>query len=208
MVTKTPGRDRDRDKTRQALIDAVATVLASKGFGGLGINALARAAGVDKVLIYRYFGGLQGLLEAFGRSRRFWPSTEELWGDDVEALRALPPGERTAEGLRRFAAALRQRPLTLEIMAWEVVEENELTRLLAGLREELSVRWLVEVLPEAEARGVDLAALVALLAGGMSYLALRSRHVDRYNGVVFDEGGWGRLEDSLSEVCRRMFGDS
>ena len=43
---------RDRGQTQQILIGAVGRVLAKDGFVGLGINTIAREAGVDKVLIY------------------------------------------------------------------------------------------------------------------------------------------------------------
>ncbi|MFO7645107.1 MAG: TetR/AcrR family transcriptional regulator, partial [Desulfosarcina sp.] len=70
-------RPRDREATRELLVDAVGKLLAEKGFTHLGVNAVARQAGVDKVLIYRYFGGLPGLIKAFGQEGDFWPSIEE-----------------------------------------------------------------------------------------------------------------------------------
>ena len=41
-------------------------MLAEAGFAGLGVNGLARRSGSDKQLIYRYFGGIEGVLEALG----------------------------------------------------------------------------------------------------------------------------------------------
>jgi AcrR family transcriptional regulator len=60
--------DRTCDRTRieEAIIAAARAMLVEKGFGGWGVNAIARAAGCDKQLIYRYFGGLDGLAEALG----------------------------------------------------------------------------------------------------------------------------------------------
>ncbi|HRW79035.1 MAG TPA: helix-turn-helix domain-containing protein, partial [Candidatus Sabulitectum sp.] len=57
-------RTRDSEKTREAIMDALERILTREGFTGVGVNALAREAGVDKVLIYRYFGSLEGLLAA------------------------------------------------------------------------------------------------------------------------------------------------
>ena len=59
-------RSRDRAATEEMLVKAAREVLASDGFQGLGINAVARQAGCDKQLIYRYFGGLDGLVDAIG----------------------------------------------------------------------------------------------------------------------------------------------
>ncbi len=44
---------RNRGLTASKIIDAVGHVLARDGFTKIGINAIAREAGVDKVLIYR-----------------------------------------------------------------------------------------------------------------------------------------------------------
>ena len=66
-LTAQAMKTRDREATRARLIAAVGNLLAREGFKGLGVNAVAREAGVDKVLIYRYFGGLPELIVAFGR---------------------------------------------------------------------------------------------------------------------------------------------
>ena len=68
---------RNRPVTERKLIRAVEKLLARGGFGMLGPSAVAREAGVDKMLIYRYFGNLDGLVAAvvqspasFRRSRK------------------------------------------------------------------------------------------------------------------------------------------
>ena len=67
---------RDKDQTKQKILQAVGKLLATGG--GLGVNVIAREAGVDKVLIYRYFGGLPELLRAFMTSGEFWPEFEDV----------------------------------------------------------------------------------------------------------------------------------
>ncbi|MEO7380512.1 MAG: TetR/AcrR family transcriptional regulator [Paracoccaceae bacterium] len=57
---------RNKDETRQRILDAALALAGEEGFAALGINAVARRAGADKQLIYRYFGGLEGLLAAAG----------------------------------------------------------------------------------------------------------------------------------------------
>ncbi len=57
---------RNRDETRQRLLEAALDLMSEEGFAALGINAVARRAGADKQLIYRYFGGLDDLMAAAG----------------------------------------------------------------------------------------------------------------------------------------------
>ena len=134
-VKDKPVVARNREATRVRLIQAVGTLLAREGFTGLGVNAVAREAGVDKVLIYRYFDGLPGLIAAFGREGNFWPSIKELAGGNIEAFGRLPVTEQLSQLGRNFLQAIRTRPLTQEIMAWEMVERNELTVELETIRE-------------------------------------------------------------------------
>ncbi|RYF68569.1 MAG: TetR/AcrR family transcriptional regulator, partial [Cytophagaceae bacterium] len=51
--------------TMERILRAMGDVMAEKGTKKAGINAVAEKAGVNKVLIYRYFGGWNGLLEAY-----------------------------------------------------------------------------------------------------------------------------------------------
>jgi AcrR family transcriptional regulator len=58
---------RNKEDTKSRILQAVGKLLAESGFNSLGINAIAKEAGVDKVLIYRYFTDLPTLLQTFGR---------------------------------------------------------------------------------------------------------------------------------------------
>jgi AcrR family transcriptional regulator len=191
---------RDREATRARLIAAVGNLLARKGFKALGVNAVAREAGVDKVLIYRYFGGLPQLIAAFGQEGDFWPSVSELTGGDPVAFGRLPLDERLRRLTRHFVAGIRRRPLTLEILAWETVERNELTAELEMIRENTHLR-LTEMFFPAGAGGADLQAVLGLVGAGLSYLALRARDVQWYNGVdIQSEDGWRRIEAAVDQI--------
>jgi len=193
---------RNKEETKDRIIDAVGRLLANGGFRKLGVNAVAREAGVDKVLIYRYFGGMPELLRAFGVSGDFWPTFEELTGGDLEGLRKKPIPEAAAAVLHNFARALRSRPLTSEILAWETVERNELTEVLEMVREDSAVRLLEELAPEAKESGVDLAGITGLLGAAIMYLVVRSRHGKVFNAVdIGSEDGWHRLEEAMTAIC-------
>jgi len=195
---------RDADATRQKLIDAVGGVLARKGFRAVGVNAVARAAGVDKVLIYRYFDGLPGLIAAFGRDSDFWPGPSELAGGDLAAFLALPLPDRLSRLARNYLEAILNRPVTQEIMAWELVERNELTVMLEEIREESFMAFFREAVPESPP-GVDTMALAAIVGATVNYLVTRSRHTRWFSGIdLTADAGWDRLMNTLEQVCRAL----
>lgn len=77
---------RNRKLTRDRIRDAALRILQSTGFAGWGVNAIAREAGVDKVLLYRYFGSLDGLLESLYRETVLWPDPTVLPVHSAEAF--------------------------------------------------------------------------------------------------------------------------
>lgn len=196
MARRRTNNTRDRAETERTLVTAVGRVLARDGFASLGVNAIAREAGVDKVLIYRYFGGLPELLSAYAESADFWPLIEEILGGDGSDLLALPPPERASIVLVRLLEALRKRPQTIEILAWEAVQRNALTEALSRKREAWGLAISDRLSPEGDDE--DLLARTALLVAGFQYLLIRSRVFPAYSGVdLASEEGWGRIRRAL-----------
>ncbi|MCP5287305.1 MAG: TetR/AcrR family transcriptional regulator [Burkholderiaceae bacterium] len=195
---------RDRGATEERLLAAVGTVLARDGFGAIGVNAVAREAGVDKVLIYRYFDGLPGLLRAWGRSGRFWPSVDELLAARPGLL-DLPAAQRWSAFFDHFIDALRARPLTLEVMAAEIVERNELTAILEEERE----RWGEQAFamlggPEMADRP-HLRHVTLLLVAGVQHLLLRSRRIRLFGRLdLHRDADWAALKQSIAVLAGQV----
>lgn len=205
---------KNREETEAKLIQAIAEVLAEKGFGKLGVNAVARQAGVDKVLIYRYFDDLNGLMKAYAKSSDFWPSATELLGegDELERLSAMPFADGFSEVFRRYAKAIRSRPLTLEILAWETIERNALTIAMEDVRESMGLE-LMAFLETMNPPNADWQAITNIISGGIHYLAIRSRKVAGFTGIttftgmnIADDTGWDRLIDSIQFLISNIDG--
>ena len=203
---------RDKAITSRRLISAVGSLLAREGFKGVGVNAVAREAGVDKKLIYRYFGGLEGLIAAFGKEGDFWPSILELAGGDLKAFSQLSLDDRLSAFSRNYIRALRERPMTLAIMAWEMVEKNELTRELEAVREQRIMAFFKMFFaaerPRSDYRsesgsesGSDLQAVVMLAGAAISYLLIRSGHIDVYGGIgLRTDEDWERVAAGIDAI--------
>ncbi len=197
-----PTVTRNRKATREKLIKAVGSILSKNGFAGIGINAVAREAGVDKVLIYRYFGGLPQLISAFGCEGNFWPSVEEFAGGDIEKFGQLPLEEKLSQLGINFMKALKKRPITQEIMAWEMIERNELTIELETIRETTMLRFFEMFFP-LSGDDVDLLPVIAIIGAGISYLVTRSRKIKMYSGIdLQSESGIKSLEDAIGLIVK------
>jgi len=198
-------RTRDRAATEERILAAVGEVLARDGFAALGVNAIAKQAGVDKVLIYRYFGGLPELLRTWGASGRFWPRVADLLGDQPQALLDLPLAERYARFFHHFIDELRARPLTLEVLAAEVVERNELTAILEAEREVWGEEAFRVLGGPALAAVPHMRGITLLLVAGVQHLALRSRKIQSFGGVdLRSEDGWESLKRAIDAAAVRL----
>lgn len=203
-----PTQQRDRQATEQALVRAVETILVRDGHTGLGVNAIAREAGVDKVLIYRYFGGLPQLIEAFGKTIDFWPNEEELVGGDLARLRALPPRDRYAEFVRNYVRAIRARPLLREVLVWDTVQKSELTAVLDQIREDTAVGVISALSDGVAERSDDFFAVLAILGAATHYFAMIARNTPVFAGVnLHTEEGWTRIEEGMVHIVERFLTD-
>jgi AcrR family transcriptional regulator len=199
---------RDRQATEKKILRAVGRILADKGFQKFGINAVARQARVDKVLIYRYFGGMPELLRAYAEAGSYWPTIEEVAGGGPGALQGVPLQEAMADLLCNFARAIRKRPVTLEILAWEAIERNELAKVLHKVRKDFT-KSLYDAIAGARGRpSDDMAAIVTMVTAGINYLAVRSRKVGTYGGIdIRSEEGWLQLESAIRAICGRCIAE-
>jgi AcrR family transcriptional regulator len=196
---------RNRSQTEGRLRQAVEDLLVEGGFGALTPSAVARRAGVDKMLIYRYFGDLAGLVRAIAFAPDFFPTFEDLCGNDsVAALLALSVGARAARILDRNARALMDRPVVLELMVWELVERNELTAIMEEARESLGLRLLAELFPDVADKS-RLRAMSAVLSAGVAYLALRRRKIRWFSGVdLKSDDGWKEIVSAIEAMAAAL----
>ncbi|MUL39291.1 TetR/AcrR family transcriptional regulator [Gloeocapsopsis dulcis] len=194
---------RDKEETKARILAAVGKLLAESGFKQLGVNAIAREAGVDKVLIYRYFDGLPSLLQSFGKEGGYWISAKELIGDE-SSVDAETLADWMTYLLLGFLHDLKERPITQEILRWELLEGNELTRELANVRDQLAL----DSLKFLEQKGSfppdkDIPAISAVLVAGVVYLTLRTKVSNSFMGIDFDSStGWRRIEAALESIIQ------
>jgi len=194
---------RNKEFTKTKLIKAVGRVLAEVGFQQLGVNLVAREAGVDKKLIYRYFHGLRGLVAAYSETVEFWPTAEELLGEDRDRIKTMSSHELMSQFFKQYLQAILRRPLTLEILAWEAIERNELTKVLEEVRVKTALEFF-EMMEEEPPSDVDLTALVLIMAGAVNFLAVRSRIHRSLGGVdLQSDAGWKRIEDTIDLMFER-----
>ena len=105
---------KNRQTTEMNLIKAVDELIEENGFEGFGINAVAAKAGVSKMLIYRYFNSLDGLIAAYIQQHDYWINFDEQLPDEEHI------GEFIKEIFKRQIAMLRQSYTLRRLYRWEL----------------------------------------------------------------------------------------
>lgn len=189
---------RSRLLTEQRILDALGTLLLEQGYPAVGINAIARQAGCDKVLIYRYFGGFDELLLAFAETTNLWWEVDEIMTETVSECTAIALPEYLQTLLNRYVSALESRPLALEIMAWEMSEHNNLTNALARSRSERGMELVKRIRKYYHQPTIDIGGVLGVFGAAINYLVIRTRkHSRQYKAEE-----WWRLQQTIGKLLQ------
>jgi AcrR family transcriptional regulator len=199
-----PQRSRNRAATRDAILAAAKAQLADHGFAAFGMNAVARRAQCDKQLVYRYFGGLDGLIDAIGDDLATWVSDRLSAGGDLP--HADTYGQRLDQILQRYIMALRADPLMQRIIAWEASENAPHVRRLADARSRALMIWVAKMrgslVPPPD---LDAPALNAILVAAIQHLVLCGTATGQFLGVpLVTDADWLRMQTMVTRLIRAM----
>lgn len=187
---------KSRILTEQKIVDAVGKLLLKEGFPSVGINAIARAAGCDKVLIYRYFGGFDGLLQRFADEQDLWWSVDEIITENMDEISQFSLPQFLERLLKRHIQALQKRPLTQEIMAWEMSADNALTQALNRIRTEQGMLLVKKVRLHFQQPNIDIGGILGIFGAAINYLVIRTRH----SHSEYEKEEWWRLEQTINSL--------
>lgn len=189
------GFERDREATEKRLLETVGRMVAENGFEQIGINAVAAQSGVSKILIYRYFGTVDGLLAAYIRQYDFWLNLPA----DVPEREELPQFLKTL--FQQHIDQLRTDATLRRLYRWELSCNNET---IAKIREQREKAGLELVRKFCQASGMqqpEAETISALFAASITYLAMLSDFCPVYNGIAIDkDAGWNRIQKGINRI--------
>lgn len=180
--------ERDREMTEKRLLETIGTMIRETGFEKIGINAVAAQAEVSKILIYRYFVSVEGLMAAYIRQHDFWINFPR----EIPERELLPAFIK--QTFRSQIERLRCDPVLKRLNRWELSSANEMVVKLREQRENRG-RELIENISRLTGRPEqETAVLATILSASATYLAMLAEFCPRYNGIRLDEdSGWEQI---------------
>jgi len=167
---------KNKEQTMQRLIDAVGTIIKNKGYKGLGLNAIAKEADVSKILIHRYFGGVDQLVEAYVLKNDYWiakakdVNREASGNTDRETLKNL-----VSDLLKGHFEYFNTHEEMRSIILWEITEKTVLLNSISHVREEVGKLLLEKSAPLFKDSNKSLKAITALMVSAIYYMVLHAK---------------------------------
>jgi TetR/AcrR family transcriptional regulator len=202
--SRRPQRPRDADATRRRLLDAATSAFAEHGFAGARVDDIAERAGVNKRMIYAYYGDKEGLYGAVLSSRLAAPvASFTATADAADPRRAL---EQVVRGYFRLLAEDRE---LARLLAWDMLSGGARPRdilvdsaapaldIVTGLVRRAVATGSLPARPEPE---VFRTAVIALGLGySLQHAAMEAARA-RSGGRFSDEA-------LVDYACRLLLGD-
>ena len=196
-------RKRSRTQTMARILQAVGEVISERGVNRVGINAVAEKAGVNKVLIYRYFGGWEGLMERFLNEGHFLTDYNKQFLEKHLTPEPEISKQTRVDYLIGLLRELKERSPAQEMLKWEISNPGSyLTQQLAGNRNE-SFQKILDTFFANEKE--DMNAVTAILVSGITMLLLIAPSQNQFMNIdLQSDEGWKRIEYAIHRICNTL----
>lgn len=186
---------KSREQTESKILEAVASIVESDGFEKLGINTIALKANVSKMLIYRYFGGLEELVARFIMQKDYWANTDTL------ILNPHSVGDSIKSMFRNQIEQLRNDVTLRRLCRWELSCHNASIDRLREKREENGCNLIKVVSRLTGCSNSEVASLASILSASISYLTLIEDQCPTYNGIALQtDKGWEQIAQGVDMI--------
>lgn len=192
-------RIRDKERSKQKLINTVGKILKNEGYNELKINKIASISGVNKKLIYDNFGTLDGLIKAYLEQVDFWKIEEKRIETPDHKIAAAITKDFMFNLLKGDFEYFDKSKEMQKIVLWGISEKNKLVRAITEEREDLGKKVFEKSDELFKNREVDFRATIAIFVSAIYYMVLHAKT----NGSAICEVDLS-TEEGKARVLRSM----
>lgn len=198
---------RDKEKTKQKILNAVGKILRKEGYHAIKINKIAETAGVGKPLIYQYFNGLNGLIKAYLTKVDFWNHQREKFANSTLANTGSISKEIILSLLKEDFEYLERSEEMQKVILWGISEKNKTLKTLIEEREAFGKDIFELVDKDFAGTNVDFRAVNAILVAATYYMVLHAK-TNGVNMCEIDVGskeGKQRIFNTFEQILDRCY---
>lgn len=176
------GSIRNKERSKKKFLDAVGKILRTKGYTALKVNSIAATAGVDKKMIYSYFGGIDGLIDEYIRSQDYWSKVT------IEEIEKIKP--KLDDGGKFFMEEMLLSQFDYvysskeaqKLLLWRLSEARKSLKKLTETQEE-NGEYIFKLLMDSHFKdnAEKVRSIMAIMVSGLYYLNMYAA----MNGSIF-----------------------
>jgi len=172
------GAVNDKERSMQKLIDAVGVIIKTKGYTGLGPTNIAKSAGLNKKLIYLYFGSVENLIEIYVKGKDYWVAASGNAGELMEENKGKNTKDILEALLTNQLDYFYQEEEMQKIVLWQISERTKIMYDVCEERERLGDHYFELADQELKNSDIDIRAIAGLLVGGIYHMVLHAKSTD------------------------------
>lgn len=200
----TDGPKRNKERTKQKLINAVGEIIQKTGPSGLGINNIAKEAGCDKKLIYLYFDNLENLFTEYIKTLNI---RRDIINENIseKEMQHLTQKDKVISGFLETLQNLVSNDCIQKLISWELSEDKPdylqkwtQDRNVRTANFTNSFKWNQDF--------VDPEVMVAMIIGSYSYLCMHSKStgLPYCNIDLTKPEDRARMDQTVRQLLERM----
>lgn len=201
MEKKIIPAERDREATEKRLLETIGNMICESGFEKIGINAVAARSGVSKILIYRYFGSVEGLMAAYIRQH---DSLLNSLPEEFPGREALPAFLK--KRFQEQIAELRKDVILKRLYRWELSSDNEYVAKIREQREKIGMELIGRISEISGLPQDEIASVATLLNTSITYLVMLEEVCPVYDGIPLNrDEGWEQIAQAINRIIDGIF---
>ncbi len=185
------------------LLDTVKELIEEVGFSNITISSVVSRAKIEPVSFYNRFNDITELFDKYVRTFDYW--LNDLFDFSPVRNTSRQNGINLLVGL---IDTLNKDVSMQRILAWEVSEDNYITRRTAKIRETHSESLIEYFTKTYSDDNLDIRVVSALMISGIYYLCLHKK-LSTFCGINFEtEEGTDLLKKNVIELVNRVYSKS
>ena len=192
---------RTKKDIEQRLFDAALAVIERIGFSNLTIKALTKEAKVEPPVFYNRYKDLNDFLDIFVRKYDYWLN------DSIKFNFKEEPSTNISTVIENLADSLLNNTCVQRLLAWELNEDNHITRRTSKSRDMNSLR-LTEFFNDAfKNSDIDFNHAISIIMGGIYYLILH-RERSSFNFTDYSKPeNLDAMKETVKKILVKIFDD-
>jgi len=199
-IRKPRRQRRTREAVEKDVMSAVTSLIEEVGFTNVTLTGVAQRAQIEASVFYRRYDNLDELFDVYVRKFDYW----------LSGLAELMPTDLSDEDtykwiMRSLTHALYKNRGMQQLLIWELVEDNYVTKRTATMREKVNESLIRLMESKFQHTGLDMNVITAHMISGIYYLILH-KNMSKFCDVDFStRKGRERLDNGIDQLISIIF---